>query len=141
MPTDEGNHIADVNDLRQEMEQLRVALAAAFGRNAAHDQQIKLILPPPVKLPMYNGKDDPLIWAENVARTSAMQHIEGKAGVLSLRDYLNGSADDEIHHQNPDIPKKLLEILENVFSSKAMRPQRMREFYNQIQITSETVRG
>lgn len=65
LPVVEGNHNADVDALRREMEQLQIALAAAVCEKAARDQQTKLNLPPPLKLLI--DKDDPLICVEKGA--------------------------------------------------------------------------
>ncbi|XP_064617219.1 uncharacterized protein LOC135481303 [Liolophura sinensis] len=132
----------EVRELRREMEQLRVTLAAAVKESGATQTALpetRLVLPPPVKLPIYSGKEDPASWIERAKRTLSTQHLDGQDGVQFLKDYLQETAEDEIRHRDPQSPYDLFDILKSVFGRRASRPQQMREFYNRTQLATETI--
>lgn len=99
----------------------------------------RIVLPPPVRLPIYAGKEDPCLWIDRAKRTIETLQLRGKEAVLFLRDYLQGAAEEEARQQLPDTAELLFSALKRVFGSRASSAQIMRDFYTRTQSPSESV--
>lgn len=131
----------ELADLRIELNQSRKTSHALYEdiRPSPSVFPTRIVLPPPVKLPVYSGREDPSLWINRAKRTIDFLQLQGKEAVLFLRDYLQGTAEEEAKQQLPDTPDFLFSSLNRVFGSRASSAQVMRDFYTRIQSPSESV--